>query len=152
MVLLVRGRKALCDTRCNTFLRFILLCAYTDYYDHCDYYDDGNFFRNSPLLHSHVHDAVIMLHILIDTIVWLSSFLFAMTHTRKTQLHHTQTDTHGRQSETTIVHTKQHPVFHTFTNTKVYFLVCHSMLFILERCCRDCRLVLLTTEIDARLS
>ncbi|XP_070165295.1 voltage-dependent calcium channel type A subunit alpha-1 isoform X14 [Polyergus mexicanus] len=26
-----------------------------DYYDHCEYYDDGNFFRNSPLLHSHVH-------------------------------------------------------------------------------------------------
>ncbi|XP_012056925.1 PREDICTED: voltage-dependent calcium channel type A subunit alpha-1-like [Atta cephalotes] len=23
-----------------------------DYYDHCDYYDDGNFFHNSPLLHS----------------------------------------------------------------------------------------------------
>ena len=47
-----RGRKALCDTRCNTFLRSVLLCAYTDYYDHCDYYDDGNFFHNSPLLHS----------------------------------------------------------------------------------------------------
>lgn len=52
MLIFTRGRKALCDTRCNTFLHSVLLCAYTDYYDHCDYYDDGNFFHNSPLLHS----------------------------------------------------------------------------------------------------
>ena len=29
------------------FFVFVLLCAYKDYYDHCDYYDDGNFFHNS---------------------------------------------------------------------------------------------------------
>lgn len=52
MLILLEAEKALCDTRCNTFLRSVLLCAYTDYYDHCDYYDDGNFFHNSPLLHS----------------------------------------------------------------------------------------------------
>lgn len=44
--LLARGRSSV-FTRCNMFLRFVLLCAYKDYYDHCDYYDDGNFFRNS---------------------------------------------------------------------------------------------------------
>lgn len=79
-----RGRKALCDTRCNTFLRSVLLCAYTDYYDHCDYYDDGNFFHNSPLLHSLISTMQLWCYYIINTIVWLSlSFLhscFAMIH------------------------------------------------------------------------
>lgn len=74
-----RGRKALCDTRCNTFLHSVLLCAYTDYYDHCDYYDDGNFFHNSPLLHSLLHDAIMMLlhNNQYDRLAFtISSFLF----------------------------------------------------------------------------
>lgn len=70
-----RGRKALCDTRCNTFLRSVLLCAYTDYYDHCDYYDDGNFFHNSPLLHSLVSTMQLWCYYIINTIVWLSPYL-----------------------------------------------------------------------------
>lgn len=94
-----RGRKALCDTRCNTFLRSVLLCAYTDYYDHCDYYDDGNFFHNSPLLHSLVSTMQLWCYYIINTIVWLSPFFlrscFAMVHT------HTYTDLHTRRRHIT---------------------------------------------------
>lgn len=90
-----RGRKALCDTRCNTFLHSVLLCAYTDYYDHCDYYDDGNFFHNSPLLHSLVSTMQLWCYYIINTIVWLSpffsSFLRLITHYTRTRDIHTHT-------------------------------------------------------------
>ena len=38
-----RTIQCLVDTRCNTFFfSFFCVMRYTDYYDHCDYYDDGN--------------------------------------------------------------------------------------------------------------
>jgi len=102
-----RGRKALCDTRCNTFLRSVLLCAYTDYYDHCDYYDDGNFFHNSPLLHSLVSTMQLWCYYIINTIVWLLPFLrscFAMirihTHSHVYTYIHTHTHTYTHMQKT----------------------------------------------------
>jgi len=94
-----RGRKALCDTRCNTFLRSVLLCAYTDYYDHCDYYDDGNFFH-SPLLHSLVSTMQLWCYYIINTIVWLLPFLrscFAMIRINTYTRTYTHTHTCKRQ-------------------------------------------------------
>lgn len=64
--------KKLYVTRCNTFLHSVLLCAYTDYYDHCDYYDDGNFFRKSvsfPIQGSLCH----MYFVCMFDVVWLLS-------------------------------------------------------------------------------
>lgn len=64
--LLARGRSSV-FTRCNMFLRFVLLCAYKDYYDHCDYYDDGNFFRNSVSFP--VSEAIFIVIMII--VIWL---------------------------------------------------------------------------------
>lgn len=74
-------------TRCNTFLRFVLLCAYTDYYDHCDYYDDGNFFRNFLFIPLSTAVMVFTIMIINERLAFtvLSSFLFfAMTRARDT--------------------------------------------------------------------
>lgn len=113
MVFYSQEAEALCITRCNMFLRFVLLCAYKDYYDHCDYYDDGNFFRNSvsfpvseAIFYYHHHDhsilllpsiVIIIIIIIANSIVisfsffWLSHFLHSPT--RNKQIHrYTQID------------------------------------------------------------
>ena len=112
MVFYSQEAEALCITRCNMFLRFVLLCAYKDYYDHCDYYDDGNFFRNSvsfpvseAIFYYHHHDhsilllpsivIIIIIIIIANSIVvsfsfffWLSHFLHSPTRTnRYTDIH-----------------------------------------------------------------
>lgn len=40
-------KQAQCVNRCNKFSSFCSVMRYTDYYDHCDYYDDGNSFHQS---------------------------------------------------------------------------------------------------------
>lgn len=124
-----RGRKALCDTRCNTFLRSVLLCAYTDYYDHCDYYDDGNFFHNSPLLHSLVSTMQLWCYI-INTIVWLSPFFFVpvlrwYTFTRTHRYTHMQKtpQINAIVSKQSICTTLTALMFNTFTSKAFLFLL-----------------------------
>ena len=116
MVFYSQEAEALCITRCNMFLRFVLLCAYKDYYDHCDYYDDGNFFRNSvsfpvseAIFYYHHHDhsilllpsivIIIIIIIIANSIVVSFSFFFLaftfspFTDTNKQIHRYTQIDT-----------------------------------------------------------
>lgn len=132
-----RGRKALCDTRCNTFLRSVLLCAYTDYYDHCDYYDDGNFFHNSPLLHSLVSTMQLWCYYIIDTIVWLSPFFFVpvlrwYTFTRTQIYTHMQKtpQINAIDSKQSICTTPTALMFNTFTSKAFLFLLLFDAFYI----------------------
>jgi len=118
---------------------FILLCAYTDYYDHCDYYDDGNFFHNSPLLHSLVSTMQLWCYYIINTIVWLSLFLRSVL--RMIRIHtYTHTQTHAkditkcqrnRSFQTINMYNTKHQCSTRF-HQKCSFSGCYLMLFTLE--------------------
>lgn len=67
-------KQAQCVNRCNKFSSFCSVMRYTDYYDHCDYYDDGNSFHQS--IFSYILFFFILQERLFAIIFSLSSFYF----------------------------------------------------------------------------
>lgn len=130
MVFYSQEAEALCITRCNMFLRFVLLCAYKDYYDHCDYYDDGNFFRNSvsfpvseAIFYYHHHDhsilllpsiVIIIIIIIANSIVVSFSFFFFGFHIFSIHRHETNryTDIHKSTKHKKKKQTLDHLLIH----------------------------------------
>lgn len=122
------GKERLYVTRCNTFLHSVLLCAYTDYYDHCDYYDDGNFFRKSvsfPIQGSLCHMYFVCMYVCMFDVVWLLSCLVlspilfyytkdtdscTMTGGRRTAHGHAHAHAHA-----TRIHAREHIRIHTYS-------------------------------------